>query len=61
MNSFLNQVIVTNWTTELDRVILFCGLDSQPTQANITLRLYRKFKFSPVIMTWLTITINLSP
>jgi hypothetical protein len=51
MDSFFNQVIVTNWTTELDQVIIFCGLGSQRTQANITLRLYRKFKFSPVIMT----------
>ena len=43
MDSFFNQVIVTNWTTELDRVIIFCGIGSQPSQANITLRLYRKF------------------
>ena len=42
MDSFFNQVIVTNWTTELDGVVIFCGIGSQPFQANVTLRLYRK-------------------
>lgn len=41
---FLNELIVTNWTSEVDRVIVFCGTGGDPTQANVTLRTYRKFK-----------------
>lgn len=41
---FLNELTVANWTSEVDKVIVFCGSGSQPTQANVTLRLYRKFE-----------------
>ena len=41
--SFFHQVIVTNWTSEVDGVIVLCGTGTEPTQANLTLRLYRKF------------------
>ena len=38
---FLNELTVTNWTTEVDQVIVFCGSDGE---ANVTLRIYREFK-----------------
>lgn len=40
---FLNELTVTNWTSEIDQVIVFCGTGGKPTQANLTLRIYRKF------------------
>lgn len=43
--SFLLQVNVTNWTSEVDGVIVFCGTGSEPRQANVTLRLYCKHFF----------------
>ena len=39
----LNELRVTNWTSEVDRVIVFCGTGGDPTQTNVTLRIYRKF------------------
>ena len=41
---FFNELTVTNWTSEVDQVIAFCGTGGDPTQANVTLRLYRKFE-----------------
>ena len=41
---FLNELIVTNWMTEVDRVIVFCGTGGDPTQTNVTLRIYRKLE-----------------
>ena len=42
---FLNELIVTNWTSEVDRVIVFCGTGGDPTQTNVTLRIYRKLEW----------------
>ena len=42
--SFFNELVVTNWTSEVDRVTVFCGTGGDPTQANVTLRIYRKFE-----------------
>ena len=42
--SLLNELRVTNWTSEVDRVIVFCGTGGDPTQTNVTLRIYRKFE-----------------
>jgi hypothetical protein len=39
---FLNELRVTNWTSEVDQVIVFCGTGGNPTQTNVTLRVYRK-------------------
>jgi hypothetical protein len=41
---FLNELRVTNWTSEVDRVIVFCGTGGNRTQTNVTLRVYRKFE-----------------
>ena len=41
---FLNELMVTNWTSEVDRVIVFCGTGGDPTQTNVTLRIYRKLE-----------------
>ena len=41
---YLNELRVTNWTSEVDQVIVFCGTGSEPTQANVTLRIYRKLE-----------------
>ena len=41
---FLNELTITNWTSEVDQVIAFCGTGGDPTQANMTLRIYRKFE-----------------
>ena len=41
---FLNELRVTNWTSEVDRVIVFCGTGGEPEQTNVTLRIYRKFR-----------------
>ena len=41
---FLNEVTITNWTSEVDQVIAFCGTGGDPTQANVTLRIYSKFE-----------------
>ena len=41
---FLNELTITNWTSEVDQVIAFCGTGGDPTQANVTLRIYRKFE-----------------
>ena len=41
---FLNELTVTSWTSEVDQVIVFCGTGGEPTQANVTLRIYRKFE-----------------
>ena len=38
--SLLNELTVSSWTFEVDRVIIFCGTGSEPTQANVTLRIY---------------------
>ena len=42
--SFFNQLTVTNWTSEVDRVTVFCGIGSDLEQANVVLRLYSKFE-----------------
>jgi hypothetical protein len=42
---FLNELIITNWTSEVDRVIVFCGTGAEPKQANVTLRIYRKLEW----------------
>ena len=39
---YLNELRVTNWTSEVDRVIVFCGTGGDPTQTNVTLRIYRR-------------------
>lgn len=44
--SILNEVTVTNWTSEADGVIVFCGTGSEPTQANVTLRLYSEYEYN---------------
>ena len=41
--SFFNQLTITNWTFEVDRVTVFCGVGSNLEQVNVVLRLYRKF------------------
>ena len=41
--SLFNELTISNWTSEVDQVIVFCGSGFQPTQANVTLRLYRKY------------------
>ena len=40
---FFDELTVTNWTSEVDQVIVFCGTGEQPAQANVTLRTYREF------------------
>ena len=42
---YLNELRVTNWTSEVDRVIVFCGIGGNPTQTNVTLRIYRKLEW----------------
>ena len=39
-----NILIIQNFTSELDEVVLYCGTARNPQVANFTLRLYRKFK-----------------
>ena len=39
--TFDNQMIILNLTSELDRVVLYCGLGGE-LQANFTLRIYCK-------------------
>ena len=41
--SRFNKLTISNWTSEVDQVMVFCGSGLQPTLANVTLRLYRKF------------------
>ena len=41
--SLFNELTISSWTSEVDQVIVFCGSGLQPTQANVTLRLYRKY------------------
>ena len=36
-----NQMTILNLTSELDRVVLYCGVGGE-LQANVTLRIYRK-------------------
>ena len=40
--TYNNQLTVLNLTSELDKVIVFCGTGQQQTLANFTLRIYRK-------------------
>ena len=47
--SFLNQLTVTNWTSQLDGVTVFCGTGSEPAQANIRLRVYRKYQMTILV------------
>ena len=46
---FLNELRVTNWTSEVDRVIVFCGTGGDPTQTNVTLRIYRKLEGDSIL------------
>ena len=41
--SFINQLTITNWTSEVDGVTVFCGIGSDLEQANVLIRIYRKF------------------
>ena len=41
---FFDELTITNWTSEIDQVIVFCGTGGEPMQANVTLRIYRKFE-----------------
>ena len=40
--TYLNRVTVSNLTSELDGVWLFCGTGALPEQANVVFRIYRK-------------------
>ena len=46
---FLNELIVTNWMSEVDRVIVFCGTGGDPTQTNVTLKIYRKLEGDSIL------------
>ena len=35
-----NKLIITNWTSEVDKVIVYCGTPIRLLEANVTLRLY---------------------
>ena len=42
-STFFNKLTILNWTSTLDRVIVYCGGEKPHRQlANFTLRLYRK-------------------
>ena len=41
--TYRNRLTVLNWTSELDRVTVFCGTGADPEQANFVFRIYRKF------------------
>ena len=43
--TYENSLTVTNLTSDLDGVIIYCGTGVQPRQANFTLRIYRKFLY----------------
>ena len=40
--TYMNSLTVTNLTSDLDGVIIYCGTGLQSQQANFTLRIYRK-------------------
>ena len=40
--TYMNSLTVTNLTSDLDGVIIYCGTGIQFQQANFTLRIYRK-------------------
>ena len=44
--TFLNQITVLNFTSDLDNTILYCGTGQERRQAKFTLRLYREFHHS---------------
>ena len=41
-DTFLNQITILNFTSELDNAILYCGTGVDRQQANFTIRIYRK-------------------
>ena len=43
--TYENTLTVTNLTSDLDGVIVYCGTGVQPQQANFTLKIYRKFLY----------------
>ena len=45
-STYLNSLTVTNLTSDLDGVIVYCGTGARPQQANFTLRIYRKLNES---------------
>lgn len=40
--TFGNQLIISNLTSELDGVTVYCGTNAEPQKANFVVRLYRK-------------------
>ena len=42
--TYLNKVTVSNFTSELDGVRLFCGTGSIPEQVDVVFRIYSKLK-----------------
>ena len=53
-DTFLNQITVLIFTSELDNAILYCGTGVERRQANFTIRLYRKvFILNIINESWL--------
>ena len=48
-----NKLIITNWTSEVDNVTLYCGTPSVLLQAYVTLRLYSKFALPCILYSYI--------